>query len=365
MPNLLSRLSSGLSHAAHTGERNHIAETEHPQTIALPPELVPLALTSPQEVHRLLAGTVSKQYGPGVEFGKDVRLTFPLDVLLEIPHHTIWSAHPAAITINESTEELIVALRDLSHGEIFNSHYGPVDPGAYNMAAYLRCTRVRILRLFEALREMGIRNGTLLEVGSLYGSFALAFQRLGFQVTAIDRYHSYGPGFRPAIDLMQSAGVHIVSTTREEETQTIAGLGQYDVVIAMAVVEHIPHTPRQFLEQLVRHVKPGGGIALDTPNLVRYWNRIRLGRGESIFMDIKSQFYAALPYEGHHREYTGPELAWMLEQSGCAGTEIAYFDYNLFQFERIDRPHIECLLHIVEDPTCADTILVRGRTPRR
>jgi|KBSMisStaDraftv2_1062788.scaffolds.fasta_scaffold3875711_1 hypothetical protein len=54
----------------------------------------------------------------------------------------------------------------------------------------------------------------------------------------------------------------------------------------------------------------------------------------------------------------------MLEQSGCAETEIAYFDYNLFQFERIHRPHIECLLHIVEDPTCADTILVRGRTPR-
>ena len=293
-----------------------------------------------------------------------MRLTFPLDALLEIPHHTIWSSDPAASTINESTEELIVALRDLSHAEIFNSHYGPVDPGAYNMAAYLRCTRVRILRLFEALREMGIRNGTLLEMGSLYGSFALAFQRLGFEVTAIDRYDSYGPGFRPAIDLMRSAGVHVVSTTREEETQTIAGLGQYDVVIAMAVIEHIPHTPRQFLEQLVRQVKPGGGIALDTPNLVRHWNRIKLGNGESIFMDIKSQFYADLPYEGHHREYTGPELAWMLEQSGCTGTEIEYFDYNLLQFEQIHRPHIECLLHFVEDPTCADTILVRGRTPR-
>jgi len=362
MPNLLSRLSSVFSDAADTGDPHHIAETGQPRTIALPPELVPVALTSPQEAHRVLVETVSKQYGPGVEFGKDVRLTFPLDALLEIPHDSIWSAHPAS-TIHESTEELIVALRDLSHGEIFNSHYGPVDPGAYNMAGYLRCTRIRILRLFEALREMGIRSGTLLEVGSLYGTFALALQRLGFQVTAIDRYDSYGPGFRPARDLMQSAGVQVVSTTREEETQAIAGLGQYDVVIAMAVIEHIPHTPRQFLEQLVRQVKPGGGIALDTPNLVRYWNRVKFGSGESIFMDIKSQFYADLPYEGHHREYTGRELAWMLEQIGCTETEIEYFDYNLFQFEQIHRPHIECLLRFVEDPTCADTILVRGRTP--
>ena len=257
-----------------------------------------------------------------------------------------------------------MAVQNLSHEEIFNSHYGPVDPGSYNLAGYLRCTRVRVLRLFEALREMGIRNGTILEVGSLYGTFSLALQRLGFQVTAIDRYDSYGPGFRPAIELMQRAGVRIVSTTREEETQILAGLGQFDVVIAMAVVEHIPHSPRQFLEQLVRQVKPGGGIALDTPNLVRYWNRIKVARGEPIFMDIKSQFYAELPYEGHHREYTGPELAWMLEQIGCAGPEIEYFDCNLFQFEHIHRPHIECLLRIVEDPTCADTILVCGRTPR-
>jgi len=96
MPNLLSRLSSVFSHAAQTVERP-IAETVHPPTIALPPELIPLALTSPQEAHRLLARTVSEQYGPGIEFGQDVKLTFPLDVLLDIPHQAIWSADPAAV----------------------------------------------------------------------------------------------------------------------------------------------------------------------------------------------------------------------------------------------------------------------------
>ena len=129
-------------------------------------------------------------------------------------------------------------------------------------------------------------------------------------------------------------------------------------VIAMAVVEHIPHTPRLFLEQLCRCVKPGGMIALDTPNLARYWNRIKLANSESVFMDIKSQYYAELPYEGHHREYTGSELRWMLGQLGCKEIESVYFDYNLHQFDQIDRPHIECLLRIIEDPTYADTILV-------
>lgn len=152
----------------------------------------------------------------------------------------------------------------------------------------------------------------------------------------------------------------MISTTREEEDQVTAGLGQFDGVIVMAVVEHIPHTPRLFLQQLRRHLRPGGVIALDTPNLTRYWNRIAFGNGQSVFMDIKSQYYADLPYEGHHREYTGPELRWMLEQIGCSNIKCVYFDYNLLQFEHIDRPHIECLLRIVEDPTYADTILVAG-----
>ena len=166
---------------------------------------------------------VRARYGPGAKLGTDVRLTYPLDTLLDIPHQTIWSGHPGAV-IRDSIEELIVALERLPHQEIFNSHYGPVDPGSYNMASYLRCTRVRILHLYQALQRMGFRkNGSILEVGSLYGCFALVLQRLGFQVTAVDRYDSYGPGFRRAIELMQAAGVQVVSATRGRKRGPVVG----------------------------------------------------------------------------------------------------------------------------------------------
>jgi hypothetical protein len=51
----------------------------------------------------------------------------------------------------------------------------------------------------------------------------------------------------------------------------------------------------------------------------------------------------------------------MMEQLQCEEINSDYFDYNLLQFDHIDRPHIECLLRMIEDPTCADTILVSGR----
>lgn len=333
------------------------------RTLELTPDLILAALTDPVEANRKGKDLVQDRYGSGVELGKDVRIKHPLDQLLDLPWEAVWSNTQAAI-IRNSTEELIDASKHLTHDEIFNRHYGPVDPGSYNLAAYMRCTRLRILRLYQAFERRGIRGGTILEVGSLFGCFAFILQRLGYQVTAVDRYKSYGPGFEPLIKLMQGAGVRVVNTTRENEEQALAALGEYDCGIAMAVVEHIPHTPRLFLEQLRRHVRTGGLITVDTPNLVRYWNRLKLQAGESVFMDIKSQYHADLPYEGHHREYTADELRWIFEQLGCVEIESEYFDYNLIQFDVIDRPHIECLLRIIEDPTQADTILVTGRVSR-
>jgi 2-polyprenyl-3-methyl-5-hydroxy-6-metoxy-1,4-benzoquinol methylase len=352
-----------LSRVAATNQPVAAPARDHDRTVELTPDLLLAALTNPAEAHRKGNDLAQGRYGSGVELGKDVRISHPLDQILHLPWEAIWSDPQAAI-VRDSIEELIDASKDLTHDEIFNRHYGPVDPASYNLAAYMRCTRLRILRLHRALERRGIRGGTILEVGALYGCFAFILQRLGYQVTAVDRYQSYGPGFQPLITLMKRAGVEVVSTTREDEDHALASLGEYGFGIAMAVVEHIPHTPRLFLEQLRGCVRTGGVIAVDTPNLARYWNRVKLQAGESVFMDIKSQYDTDIPYEGHHREYTAAELRWIFEQLGCAEIETEYFDYNLLQFEAIDRPHIECLLRVIEDPAQADTILVTGRVSR-
>jgi formate-dependent phosphoribosylglycinamide formyltransferase (GAR transformylase) len=61
---------------------------------------------------------------------------------------------------------------------------------------------MRVRQLYQVLQQLGARQGTILEIGSLCGSFALILQRLGYQVTAVDRYQSYGAGFQAAVDLM-------------------------------------------------------------------------------------------------------------------------------------------------------------------
>jgi len=184
-------------------------------------------------------------------------------------------------------------------------------------------------------------------------------------VTVVDRYDTYRGAFDGYVDLMKREGVAVISTTRASEAQRLADLGCFDAVLSMAVIEHIPHTARMFLEMLVSHVAPGGVVMLDTPNIARYWNRKRLAAGESTHQDLENQYYAEVPYEGHHREYTRREMIWMLEQVGCHDIRSRLFDYNLLQFTELWPDHLDALLAMTVEPTLADVILVSGSVGAR
>jgi SAM-dependent methyltransferase len=231
------------------------------------------------------------------------------------------------------------------------------------MRSYLRMNVVRVVRLVEALRRRGVVAGQLLEVGAWFGSFALALQRLGYDVVACDRYASYGTAFDAHVLLMKEAGARVVSTERANELEQIARLGEFDAVLACAVVEHVPHTPRVLLEALFRAVRPGGLLLLDTPNVARFWNRRLLEQGKTIFQPLEDQYGCEPPWEGHHREYTAAELGWLLERVGCDEVEVEFLDYNMLQFDQLSQEHLACLAAIVSDPSQSDTILGCGRRP--
>jgi 2-polyprenyl-3-methyl-5-hydroxy-6-metoxy-1,4-benzoquinol methylase len=232
-------------------------------------------------------------------------------------------------------------------------------------ATYLKQSIIRVYHCVRQLREAGVTRGSVLDVGSLFGQFAVTLQRLGYQVTAVDRYRTYEGAFDGYVDFMKREGVTVVATAREDESDILARLGSFDAVLSMAVVEHIPHTPRLFLEMLVSHVAPGGVVMLDTPNIARYWNRRRMAAGESTHQVIEKQYHADIPYEGHHREYTRAEMIWMLEQAGCRDIRSGLFDYNLLQFADLWPDHLQALLEMTIDPTLADTILVSGAVGAR
>ena len=263
-------------------------------------------------------------------------------------------------TVLETAEDL-VALLDEFEPSAVETHVALLPNDA--MRSYLRMNVVRVVRVVEQLRRRGFEQGSVLEVGAWFGSFSLALARLGYDVVACDRYSSYGSAFDANVRLLERSGVRIVSTDREHELDQISALAQFDVVLAGAVIEHIPHTPRFLLEALFRAVRPGGLLVLDTPNLTRYWNRRAFERGETIFQPLADQYRTDPPWEGHHREFTAAEMKWMLETVGCEDVNVEFLDYNMLQFDELSSEHTECLAAIIEDPSQSDTLLATGLRP--
>jgi 2-polyprenyl-3-methyl-5-hydroxy-6-metoxy-1,4-benzoquinol methylase len=275
------------------------------------------------------------------------------------PARELWSSGVGPVVL-EAAEDLVELLEGFQP-QALKRHVAVLPKDA--LRSYLRMNVVRVMRLVELLRRRGFETGEVLEVGAWFGSFALALRRLGYDVVACDRYSSYGETFDSYVELMERDGIRIVSTTRETELAEIAAVGQFDIVLAAAVIEHVPHTPRYLLETLFGGARSGGLVVLDTPNVARYWNRRLLERGETIFQPVEDQYLSEPPWEGHHREYTARELRWMLEQVGCEEVEVECFDYNMLQYEELSREHIDCLATIVEDPSQSDTLLTAGRRP--
>lgn len=309
---------------------------------------VVVGLKDPMYLHREL-----QQAGDAAE------LAYERDVMPIPRPDELWTTESERV-IYQTSQDLVALLATYDPNKL-GKHIALLDHEF--LSKYLYQNTLRVVRCHEMLKSQGLTDGSVLEIGSYFGSFALAFQRLGYQVTAVDRYESYGNAFSAYMDLIRQEGIRVVSTSRENEQNVISTLGQYDGVISMAVVEHIPHTPRLFLRMLKDRARPGGVVAMDTPNLARWWSVTRLAGGQTVFQDLASQFHCTIPYEGHHREYTGDELKWMLNEIGFHDIKLDYFDFNLLQFQEVDRPHIQCFVDVITNPKVADTILVSGKAP--
>jgi SAM-dependent methyltransferase len=110
--------------------------------------------------------------------------------------------------------------------------------------------KLELIRPFESA-------GDLLEIGPGWGSFAYAAKVAGYSVTVVEmdeRCRTY------LADVVR-VSVHEPKSNGAPPD----GLGSYDVVALWHVVEHLPDF-RQMLVDLAGRVRPGGVLAIATPN---------------------------------------------------------------------------------------------------
>ena len=213
------------------------------------------------------------------------------------------------------------------------------------------------------LRQHGIVAGRVLDYGAYFGNFALMMRAGGFAVDALDAFDTYRPSLDPILDLLHRDGINTIDFGAVGRDLSGMADQQYDVVLCMGVIEHIPHTPRLLLESLVRVLKLGGVLIMDTPNLAQLPNRQRLAKGEPVMTPIAIQFHATIPFEGHHREYTAAEMSWMLQEAGLELLAVDLFNYSAYCHSALTGRDAINHWRMVANPTMRELVMVAGRKP--
>jgi 2-polyprenyl-3-methyl-5-hydroxy-6-metoxy-1,4-benzoquinol methylase len=184
----------------------------------------------------------------------------------------------------------------------------------------------------EELRAITARlpsTGRVLDIGTGMGIVPETLLRLGHSVVAVDI--AAGEADSGSLQRLKSLGVEGHFAWVGEEQIPIPD-ESIDVAFAGDVIEHLPTTPKWFLLELMRTLKPGGYIVITTPNAVRLTVRLRVLLGYSNWPPVSQYIDLGQDWRyhmGHHKEYSGPELGGVLRHCGLSDVAVTYFEDNL------------------------------------
>jgi len=153
--------------------------------------------------------------------------------------------------------------------------------------------------------------GSLVDIGTGLGLVPTTFHLLGHSVISTDFPTTGGVQH---LNRLMDYGIrgHFLEVGKDPIPEPDDSV---DVVFVGNVIEHLPHTPRYFLQDLIRILKPGGHLVVDTKNAVDLKTRLKMLLGVSNWPTLRGIYPIEYNYM-HHKEYTLAELVDVLELSG-------------------------------------------------
>ncbi|HPQ70502.1 MAG TPA: class I SAM-dependent methyltransferase [bacterium] len=195
--------------------------------------------------------------------------------------------------------------------------------GMTDFVVYLRLSEKRYYKAYRALAAHTTAR-RVCDVGGFWGVFSLVLQELGYEVVMTEALKYYSNAFDDLFAAIRAGGVQIVDYDPFDERATPPA--DIDFVFLLAIIEHFPHSPLTFMHNVKRMLRPDGKIYVEVPNIAYWWKRWGLLRGETPLAPIEIVCESAVPFIGHHHEYTRVELETLANL--CGMNIISRDDFN-------------------------------------
>lgn len=197
--------------------------------------------------------------------------------------------------------------------------------GRTDFGGYLRYSELRYWTAFDMLTRNGMIN-TWCDIGGFFGAYPLTLRRLGVAAAMTEALKYYSDSFSPLFAYLRQEGVEIID--HDPFDNVALGGRHFDVVSAMAVLEHYPHSQKRFMEFMRSIVVQTGCLYIEVPN-IGYWpRRWALLNGRSPLPSAGDIYQSEVPFTGHHHEYTMQELHQLADLAELRVVEEKCFNYS-------------------------------------
>lgn len=199
------------------------------------------------------------------------------------------------------------------------------NPRLFDFKAYLQASSMRFYKAYSSFAEDDDIK-SVCDVGGFWGVFLITLRKMGYTVTMTETLRYYSGAFDDLFKFIADQGVNVVDYDPFEPASPLSA--QFDIVTVMAVLEHYPHSPKFFMENVVSMLRPKGKVYIEVPNLAQYSKRISFLLGKTPLIPVQDIFRSKVPFIGHHHEYTIAELRALADLSSLVIVSEQFYNYS-------------------------------------
>ncbi|MBD0373202.1 MAG: methyltransferase domain-containing protein [Pyrinomonadaceae bacterium] len=179
------------------------------------------------------------------------------------------------------------------------------SPGLFDFKNYLEASAIRFYKAYLRVAEQGAQV-SVCDVGGFWGVLPLTLKEMGYKVAMTESLKYYNDSFDALFDFIAARGVEVFDYDPFEEGAALDE--QFDVVTLMAVLEHYPHSHKTLMENVAKLMRPRGKLYIEVPNIAYWPKRVGLLMGRTPLAQTADVYRSAVPFIGHHHEFTIAEL---------------------------------------------------------